>query len=394
MSLSAAAAPAASDDLYPSFLTIIVDCKGLATLQHLSDDGTVSRKTIEDVVRTIVLFVHSYILLHRENLICVIAANTVVPGSAEGLGGAEPADYEVLFPPPSAMGSFLPASVHVLTEAVNSGLMRCMGNVLSVSKPTDAMASADSAFSTAEGQRRRLQQPQEAASVARPMSMILCAINKQLTTLGSRHLQPRVLVLQRLGDDAAAYHAIMNCLFSAQKMGVAVDGLVLGSEDSSMLQQAAYITAGVYHRHTALPSSADYASALLLVLIYKFLPSTSTRGLLNAPLQETISFRASCSCHKAPVEVAYVCSVCLALTCSLEHADADSVAAFMCGSCKTPMMGAHSERSRQRQGQEGRGRRSGASNDAQAISNTSSSSSCDSSVGAAAPGSSTHPVVL
>lgn len=176
------------------------------------------------------------------------------------------------------------------------------------------------------------------------------AINKQLTAMGSggRNLQPRVLVVQRLGDDPGCYHPLMNCLFSAQKMGVAVDGLVLGGGvgagagriESAMLQQACYITGGVYHLHAAAPANADYASALLLVLTYKFLASASTRKLLNAPLQETVSFRASCSCHKAPVQVAYVCSVCLALTCSREHADAGSTAALICGSCKTPMRGA------------------------------------------------------
>ena len=45
------------------------------------------------------------------------------------------------------------------------------------------------------------------------------------------------------------------------------------------------------------------------------LPSVATRGILQNPIQRVVDFRASCVCHKTPVEFAYMCSVCLALFC-------------------------------------------------------------------------------
>lgn len=143
------------DDVNPSFLTLIVDCKGLASLWQLQADGSCSSKTVADLVRTLVLFLHSYMLLHRDNHVCVVAANISSKRERSSSGGRN--DYEVLFPPPSANGCFVPSSVHALTEVVNAGMVRCIG------KEQEAAASA------------ALEVPAEAcASVARPLSMILC----------------------------------------------------------------------------------------------------------------------------------------------------------------------------------------------------------------------------
>lgn len=38
-------------------------------------------------------------------------------------------------------------------------------------------------------------------------------------------------------------------------------------------------------------------------------------------VQSTVDFRASCFCHGQPVEFANMCSVCLALTCSIESGE-------------------------------------------------------------------------
>ena len=135
-------------------------------------------------------------------------------------------------------------------------------------------------------------------------------------------------MVQRLLDTPAEYNSFMNCIFSAQKMGCLIDGLLLSSRiDSSALQQACHLTDGTYHRH-----SADL-SQLLLVLLHKFLASQSTRKLLAAPLQDTVSFKASCVCHQRAVEFAFVCTVCLSLTC--EPPPADSGGLLVCSSCNT-----------------------------------------------------------
>ena len=44
-------------------------------------------------------------------------------------------------------------------------------------------------------------------------------------------------------------------------------------------------------------------------------------------LQKLVDFRASCFCHRRPVEFAFMCSVCLALTCDLPE--------LSCSTCGT-----------------------------------------------------------
>lgn len=62
------------------------------------------------------------------------------------------------------------------------------------------------------------------------------AINKLQTTFGSQ-VQPRILIVQMFPDDPTTYNSMMNCIFSAQKMNVLIDGLVLSNRyDSSILQ--------------------------------------------------------------------------------------------------------------------------------------------------------------
>lgn len=111
----------------------------------------------------------------------------------------------------------------------------------------------------------------------------------------------------------------MNCIFSAQKIGVLVDSLVLSSsQDSSFLQQASFLTNGVYIH------SKDQNSTLQS-LFYHILPSAQTRqNYLLSPLQRSVDFKASCSCHGQQVEFTYMCSVCLSLYCRVPDTQCDT----------------------------------------------------------------------
>jgi transcription initiation factor TFIIH subunit 3 len=101
----------------------------------------------------------------------------------------------------------------------------------------------------------------------------------------------------------------MNGIFSARRLGIPIDSCVLGEEDSAFLQQAAHITDGSYHK-----LSGD-ASTLLQNLLLFSSADVSSRKILQVPKQRGIDFRASCFCHKQPLEAGYVCSVCLSVYC-------------------------------------------------------------------------------
>ena len=121
-------------------------------------------------------------------------------------------------------------------------------------------------------------------------------------------LRPRILVVQKSPDVSEHYIAIMNGIFSAQKKNVAVDACILASDQSAFMQQAAYLTGGIYYKPN------DH-SGLLQYLISIYLPDPSMRKLLKLPSQDSVDFRAMCFCHRDVISTAFVCPVCLSLFC-------------------------------------------------------------------------------
>ncbi len=124
-------------------------------------------------------------------------------------------------------------------------------------------------------------------------------------------LRPRILVLQKSPDVSEHYISIMNCIFSAQKKAVPVDACVLSTDHSSFLQQAAYLTGGIYFK-------PNDPKGLLQYLLTIYLPDPTTRKLLKLPSQESVDFRAMCFCHKEVISTAFVCPVCLSLFCEFQ----------------------------------------------------------------------------
>jgi transcription initiation factor TFIIH subunit 3 len=74
------------------------------------------------------------------------------------------------------------------------------------------------------------------------------------------------------------YVTVLYYYHSAQKMAIAVDSLVLTrSQESSFLQQASYLTGGVYQK-------PKYQQDTLQILLMHYLPGLSARSSLKAPL--------------------------------------------------------------------------------------------------------------
>lgn len=178
--------------------------------------------------------------------------------------------------------------------------------------------------------------------------------------------RPKMLILSVTGDTSAQYVAMMNCVFAAQKTGVPISVLKLHGPDSVFLQQASFLTGGIYLRVdlarpaqglSCLPfpsgdegeeikrrrlddSKPAGTGGLVQVLFSAFLPlpggsanssgslnGLSTTGvtgpgsagagatLLRTPGSDAVDFRAACFCHHQTVSVGYVCSVCLSIFC-------------------------------------------------------------------------------
>ena len=121
-------------------------------------------------------------------------------------------------------------------------------------------------------------------------------------------LSARILLLFGSPDDASAFVPTMNAIFAAERHGIVVDTVALGGAGSPYLQQAAHLTNG---RSMTLPEALS--PTLLPHLIHTFLPAIETRPYVEEGLATGVDFRATCFATAVPVELGYVCSVCLAV---------------------------------------------------------------------------------
>ncbi|TVU33556.1 hypothetical protein EJB05_25381 [Eragrostis curvula] len=139
------------------------------------------------------------------------------------------------------------------------------------------------------------------------LSLALCYIQRIFRS-GTRHPQPRILCLQGSRDGPEQYVAVMNSIFSAQRSMVPIDSCIVGTQDSAFLQQASYITGGVYLKPQELNGLFEYLAAV-------FATDLHSRTFLRLPKTLGVDFRASCFCHKKTIDMGYVCSVCLSIFC-------------------------------------------------------------------------------
>ncbi|KAG6655528.1 general transcription and DNA repair factor IIH subunit TFB4 isoform X1 [Carya illinoinensis] len=149
--------------------------------------------------------------------------------------------------------------------------------------------------------------PTTSSLLSGSLSMALCYIQKVFRS-GPLHPQPRILCLQGSTDGPEQYVAIMNAIFSAQRSMVPIDSCFMGSNNSAFLQQASYITGGVYQKPQQLDGLFQYLSTV-------FATDLHSRTFLRLPKSVGVDFRASCFCHKRTIDMGYICSVCLSIFC-------------------------------------------------------------------------------
>uniref|UniRef100_M8C5L7 General transcription and DNA repair factor IIH subunit TFB4 n=1 Tax=Aegilops tauschii TaxID=37682 RepID=M8C5L7_AEGTA len=113
---------------------------------------------------------------------------------------------------------------------------------------------------------------------------------------GTRHPQPRG---SPDGPEQYAYFFLST---------VPIDTCIVGTQDSAFLQQASYITGGVYMKPQELSGLFQYLAAV-------FATDLHSRTFLRLPKTLGVDFRASCFCHKKTIDMGYVCSVCLSIFC-------------------------------------------------------------------------------
>ncbi|DBA00011.1 TPA: hypothetical protein N0F65_002014 [Lagenidium giganteum] len=261
----------AADHAQEGLLVLVVDTN---PKQWFADShGSAStQQGFQHLVESVLVFVNAYLLLHRSNRIVIIAAHA--------------GRSEMLYPDPTSQ---------VDTSGCAEQSSRVNARVLERLR-TLSQAQLDPALANLTA---------ISASLSRSLCFINRAINEQ------PDVRPRILVIQKSPDVSEHYISIMNGIFSAQKKSVSVDACILSHEHSSFMQQAAYLTGGIYYKPN------DH-SGLLQYLMSIYLPDPSMRKMLKLPTQDSVDFRAMCFCHKEVISTAFVCPVCLSLFCEFQ----------------------------------------------------------------------------
>lgn len=126
------------------------------------------------------------------------------------------------------------------------------------------------------------------------------------TSYGNGRIKSRILVVTPNDNEDLNYISLMKSIFGAQKMKVPIDIAKLGKRDSHYLQQAADATNGVYLR-------IEKPLGFIQVLSTAYFIDPSIRPLIILPTTSKVNYRASCYITGKPVEIGYVCSVCLCI---------------------------------------------------------------------------------
>ena len=262
-----------------------------------SDDATSPPAPFGLVFAQVLVFLNAFLLLSKQNRLAVIAAH---PNTAAFL-------YPTPLPPPSSTDD-PDASDSQASFPPSAPPLPLSGNESNADPSTlprllhSAVRSLLHLHSTIP--------PSSPPLLAGALSLALCHINR--VKRGLPKLRSRILLLSASPDSSSSYVPFMNCIFSAHKLSLPLDALVLHPLDSLYLQQAASITSGVYVH----PSSSTQRDALLPLLLLHFLPDPVTRQQLTHAGQVEVDYRAVCFCHGRSVSQAMVCPVCLAVYCT------------------------------------------------------------------------------
>mmetsp|Transcript_36879 Transcript_36879/g.59239 ORF Transcript_36879/g.59239 Transcript_36879/m.59239 type:complete len:336 (+) Transcript_36879:405-1412(+) len=284
--------------------------------------GSAAAAGLDATLRQLLVFVNAYLALHQQNRIAVIAMHSDgchylyaspvdedhqgvgTRGSTNKVGGLEPIQSDACAQIVESLSRLAPGPFQNHTKPDSGG----GSGGISLDGDCQLGRSQPISDSGGGGNVGGGAQTSTPTPLAAALSMATCYCNRLQSRNTTRAAAPRVLCVAGSEDHSAQYIAVMNAIFSAQRAGIPVDSCLLGDADSAFLQQAAHITGGLYYK----PRRGD---ALVQYLLSISSADCYSRKFLKLPNQRGVDFRASCFCHKRPVDTGWVCSVCLSIFC-------------------------------------------------------------------------------
>ena len=241
------------------------------------------------LLRRFVAFVSAYLATNRPNKIVIIAM------TCDGC--------HHVFETPTAKGrDNSPSGIQSHFEAANRKLCQEMiGRLLDIASEQERLQNVQSS-NVAD------------SFLAAGISMAVCLCSR--LALEYAEYAPfksgRLLCMRRSSKSLLGqYVSATNAIFSAERLGIPIDSVVYGKNDSAVLQQAAAITCGTYYRTGDYRKMGQYLLSMACLEL-------SNRGSLLLTKESVDDLVASCFCHQKSIRSGYVCSTCVSVFCAGE----------------------------------------------------------------------------
>lgn len=294
----------------PSLLTLIFE------LTPRSWYALRNQVTIQETVKTLLVFLNAHLSLNNSNQVCFILSlpfgSEILHPNVESL--SEEQDVDGTGDKPTLVNKGMYRNFRLVDEMV----MRKLNEALE--RMSKELGEKEKNSSTVAGALlRALTYTNRLLHVDQSISTTTAsAINSTASTMNSlggsgnsgnaltTSMHARVLIVTPNDTYESNYIAIMNSIFAAQKMKVPLDVAKLGGHQAPYLQQAADATNGVY-LHIKEPQG------LMQVLSTAYFLEPSLRSIVILPTNSNVNYKASCFITGKPVDIGFVCSVCLCI---------------------------------------------------------------------------------
>ncbi|RHZ76478.1 hypothetical protein Glove_197g60 [Diversispora epigaea] len=271
-----------------NLLVLIIDTNQMNWTKVANKQAMGNCLTLQQILRQLLAFINAHLALKHDNEVAVIASHIGVSKFLYPIPTTRQKTRRSHGDSDQSSNSNMYQRFRVIDDQVTSNMKALFEN--------EALKSCPDKVSS---------------MMAGALSLALCYINRITKSDEIGHIKSRILIISVSPDSPYQYISIMNCIFSAQKLGIPIDVCKISESDNSVfLQQASHITGGRYLR-----LSIDQSRGFLHFLMKTFLPDRFVRRHLCLPGDEKVDFGAACFCHKKTINIGYVCSVCLSIYC-------------------------------------------------------------------------------
>lgn len=282
----------------PSLLTVVLE------LTPKSWAALASQAPLQEITKALVVFLNAHLSLNNSNQVAFLVSLNMGARFLHPAGGAPDIDDHAAatFVNPGMYRQF-----RLVDEAVFGALNRELLR-LAAAPTNDGRSSLAGALLMALTYTNRMQRVDQ--SINTTAALAISAAGQSggggSGSAAAPAMDARVLVVTANDTYDNNYIGIMNTIFAAQKMKVAIDVAKLGNNSAPYLQQAADATNGVY-LHVAEPQG------MVQTLATAFFVEPLLRLLVILPTLANVDYKALCFLTGRAVDVGYVCSVCLCI---------------------------------------------------------------------------------